>query len=551
MSRRAKRRASSSSKSSHSVPWGRWVARLTLLTMLLAAVVSVAGYVWLRQYLSSKEFRQMIVTDAEKALRADTTLSPLRWDGFQVNADYFEASGESSLQQLSIEGVKTGIDAAGVLRGVWSVSPSRITKISATVDTTAPPPPQDDTVIVEAMPKKASWYDSWVPQKFETDSLIVNDSQIRLITRDGDAQMSGIRWEIEPTDSLEKCKLRASSGRIALPYQWAPEAKLERMRLTYQSGYLYLTDATMRVYENGRLTLGGEMDLASQSYSLEGSLSDIRCHDVLPADWRQRLTGVIESSFSLRSGLPSPTLKGKLTIQQGILTALPVLDKLAAYSQSLRFRTLTLHTAECDYEWSGDRIVLTNVKLGSEGLVRMEGRLTLTRMGAGEPYAMNGDFQVGLAPGTLARIPGAEEDVFVPGPRGLLWAPMRLSGTTENPKEDLSDRLMAAAGARMFEIIPATGQKVLKYSQQVIEDTVGVTGTVGKAVDVGSKIIGEGTGAVDQAVNGATGVVDTVLDIFGTKKDTIKEPRVELPPVIPTPPKPPDGTPPLAPEKKP
>jgi hypothetical protein len=127
---------------------------------------------------------------------------------------------------------------------------------------------------------------------------------------------------------------------------------------------------------------------------------------------------------------------------------------------------------------------------------------------------------------------------------------MHLSGTTENPKEDLSDRLMAAAGARMFEIIPATGQKVLNYSQEVIEDTAGVTGTVGKAVDVGSKIIDQGTGAVDQAVNGATGVVGTVLDIFGTTKDTLKEPQVELPPVIPTPPTPPGGVPPPNPENK-
>jgi hypothetical protein len=512
------------------------MVRITIFSMIVAAAVSVAGYMWLRGYLSSKEFRHLIVSEAEKTLRADTTLSPLRWDGFQVNADTFEATGDAGLRQLTVDGVKTGIDAGGVMRGVWSVSPTRITKLSVTWDSTAKPLPAEDIPVETTAPvKKSTWYDSWIPKKVETDSLIVNDSTLRVITRDGDAVLSGTRWDIEPTDSLDKCKLSGRSGEITLPYAWAPKANLERVRMTYQNGQAYLTDATFSVYENGHLDLGGEMDIAEKSYTLEGSLRDVLCKEVLPPDWRQRLTGKLESTFTLRSAKPAPVLKGHLNIHQGMLTALPVLDKLAAYSQSMRFRTLTLHSAECDYEWSGDRIILTNVKLGSEGLVRMEGNITFTRQGLGEPYAMNGNFQVGLAPGTLSQIPGAEEDVFTAGPRGLLWASMRLSGTTDDPKEDLSDRLMAAAGARMFEIIPATGQKVLKYTQQVVEDNATVTGVVGMAVDASGKVIESGTDVVDQAVQGATGAVGAVFDIFGNRTNPVQRPQVELPPLVPTP----------------
>ncbi|MFM2171029.1 MAG: hypothetical protein RI957_1258, partial [Verrucomicrobiota bacterium] len=457
--------------------------------------------------------------------------SPLRWDGFQVNTDSFEASGSSAMKQISVEGIKTGIDAGGVIRGVWSVSPSRITKLSATWDATvkAKAPSTDETVDAPAVaPSKAkAWYDAWIPKAIETDTLVVNDSSFRLITADGEAQWAGTRWEVEPTDSFDKCKLRGNGGKIRVPYAWAPELKLEKMRLTYQKGYVYLTDAAYRVYQNGHLDVGGELDLENRNYSVEGSLRDVMCHEVLPADWRQRLTGRVGSSFTIRSGSSSPTVKGHLQIDQGILTALPILDKLAAYSQSLRFRTLTLHAAECDYEWSGDRLVLTNVKLGSEGLARMEGKITLMRSGPGADYQLSGDFQVGLAPGTLAQIPGAEEDVFSPGERGLLWAPMRLSGTLNDPKEDLSERLMAAAGARMFEIIPATGVKVLKYTQQVVEDAASGNGAVNKAVDAGAKVLETGTGVVDQAVQGATGVVDGVMGIFGSTKKTEVSPAPE------------------------
>ena len=51
------------------------------------------------------------------------------------------------------------------------------------------------------------------------------------------------------------------------------------------------------------------------------------------------------------------------------------------------------------------------------------GILVVAVVGAGVVYAMIGRFRLGLAPGTLSTIPGAETDVFLPGERGLLWTP--------------------------------------------------------------------------------------------------------------------------------
>ena len=82
MSRRSQRKVSAAKQSSSGPRWGRWMMRLTVLGMLSAAVVSVAGYVWLRSYLASADFRRMIVSQAEKTLKAQSTMSPLRWDGF-------------------------------------------------------------------------------------------------------------------------------------------------------------------------------------------------------------------------------------------------------------------------------------------------------------------------------------------------------------------------------------------------------------------------------------------------------------------------------------
>lgn len=535
MSRRSKRKQSPRSSSSRSPKLGAWILRIALVVLLLLAVGSVGGYMWLRKYLSSNEFRDVVVQKSQDTLRAETSLSPLRWDGFNVTTESFDATGVASAKEIRVEGIKTGIVPSAVTRGVWSVVPSRVAKIKAVWDLTATPTTggtgDSSTApsVTDASTSDKPWFDRWIPKKIETDRLIVDHSDVEVITADGSLTVSGTRWEIEPMKSLTQSKIRGTGGDIQLPFSWAPPMRLEQMPITYQSGTLFLNSSDFRIYESGHLSLEGEANLEQKSYAIEGSMRDVLCSDVLPPDWRQRLSGKIEASFVMKSSSTGPIVNGEVEILQGSLTALPVLDKLAAYSQSLRFRTLSLHEARADYTWAGNSVTLKNVRIGSEGLARMEGNIVFTRSAPGQPYEMNGDFQVGLAPGTLAQIPGAEEDVFQPGARGLMWAPMHLSGTLDDPKEDLSARLMAAAGARMFDIIPATGEKVLKYTQQVIKDvdpeTINkVTDAAGKVVDqaadlgtgVVEKVVEKGTETVEKAVDAAVHkAIDGVFGVFG------------------------------------
>jgi hypothetical protein len=87
----------------------------------------------------------------------------------------------------------------------------------------------------------------------------------------------------------------------------------------------------------------------------------------------------------------------------------------------------------------------------------------------------------------------------MPGERGLLWAPLKITGTLSDPHQDLKERLIAAAGRRMFEVLPETGEKVLKFSGKVIG------GAAEKGIDGGTGLI-----------EGATGVLD---QLFGGKRD--------------------------------
>jgi hypothetical protein len=185
-------------------------------------------------------------------------------------------------------------------------------------------------------------------------------------------------------------------------------------------------------------------------------------------------------------------------------------------------------------------ITLSRIKIGSEGLARLEGRCTFSPLSDGD-YAVDGHFQLGLAPGTLSSIPGAEEDVFQAGSHGLRWTSLRMTGTLKSPEEDLTDRLMAAAGARMFELLPETGVKVLKYTKQVVDDHAKpLVENVGNVIKTGTGVAEQGiktitdagTGAVD-AVTGQVGetVNDTIGGVLGGVLGTraVEPPKVKIP----------------------
>src|SRR5689334_23899359 len=58
-----------------------------------------------------------------------------------------------------------------------------------------------------------------------------------------------------------------------------------------------------------------------------------------------------------------------------------------------------------------------------------------------ETGLIDGAFQVGVTPGSLQWLPGAQAKVFTESRGGYVWAPMRLTGPVNKPQDDLTGRL--------------------------------------------------------------------------------------------------------------
>lgn len=486
MSRRSRKRSAAGG--------GGWWSRAVVVFLIVCVLGVGVGYAMLRRYLHSDSFRKFLSSEASDLAGVTGEFAPFHWDGLAVETDSFEAKGEGVVTGLRADGLHTEVGFGGLSRGVWEIKGSSLKRLEVFVDATKT---LGETVTAEVKrdATKPVVKTGWLPKDAELQGIDVGEVVVRANLEEGPATASGMTVRVEPSGGKNAYRAEVRGGTVRMPFKILPEIRLDRLKLRYQDGNVFLTDATVLAWKNGRIEGSGECDMKSRQFSMEGGASGMTCEDIFSEDWAKRMTGDVASTFTMNNSAGTPTARGNLTIQGGVITALPMLDALAAYADTRRFRVLQLNEAHTDWRWKKGELNLTNLVLSSDGLVRLEGTITI------HGRDIDGIFRLGLAPGTLATIPGAETDVFIAGERGLLWSTLRITGTLDDPKEDLTDRLIAAAGLRMFDQIPETGEKVIKFTRSVLGEDPN------KAIDKGVKIIEQGTGIIREA----SGVLDGFL----------------------------------------
>jgi len=487
MSRRARRR-----KGAGKNPWfGKVVVAFGALLIVGAGV----GFLGLRAYLHSEGFRKFLSVQVSSAAKVKGEFASFYWDGLAVETEAFEATGEGLVRSLRADLIDTEVGFGGLGRGVWEIKSTHINRIEVVIDATKSdePQPVEPKILEEKVVKKQP---GWVPEEVELESLEIGEVAVSVVTEKGPASATGMAVQILPGSGKNSYKAEIVGGDIVLPQEWLPEFRVKRITGTYRDGSAFITRAEASAWKEGRILAFGEWNFDQDFFAFEGDIEGIRCEEILNENWARRLTGDISSSYSVENRSGSMRMSGEMEIRNGTLTALPMLEALAAYADTRRFRVLQLNEAKTKWSYSDGEIRLNDFVMGSEGLIRIEGNLSI------RGREIEGRFQLGLVPGTLANIPGAETDVFKPGPHGLLWAPLHLTGTLDDPKEDLTNRLIDAAGARMFELLPETGERVFRFTRnalgeapvKAIEQGRRIIDESGKVIEEGEKVLKEAEG---------------------------------------------------------
>lgn len=482
---------------------GRWIVALLGgggLLALLAVMTPALFMGWVRHQLQDASFRGRLEALTGSRLGAEVRIEPLHWSGDEVrtaSAGLVLADGS----RAEAHGLHLGIDWGAFRRGLWHIigaGADRLDLELAAASPAAQPSAPTDTPAAAA-PALPGWLRSWLPNRTAVDGVRVQRFGLR---HPGGWQLSGASLSVSHWQQGEASLLTTlQGGSLTTPLRPpaggpALQFELERAVTRLAPGECHLQEAILRRGE-AELRLRGQLRSAGPAWQANLEWNRVPLADWVAADWRQRLTGELAGELSLSaSGATPPQGKGKLWLENGVLTALPVLDRLAAWTGVERFKRLVLDVAETQVTAGPAEQVFDPVVLASHGLLRLQGRLAL------RGDQLDGQFWLGVTPETLRWLPGASEHVFTEtapdGPPGLRWTRVNLTGTRQAPREDLSQRLVEGAGKAALDLpaeVAAQGGALLlepllgKQAGQPDTLLKNATDTGGKALESGARLL--------------------------------------------------------------
>jgi hypothetical protein len=428
-----------------------WTA-LVLLVLLVASLV--LARVLFARYLRSEAFRRTLGEGAANALHASRAdFTPLDFDGSLVYADKFHATGSDGgiFSAIDADQLRADFDWHGILRHTVQIDELAIQRLNvqAPIGGGASEPASSNNP--EWVQQQAGQgHEGW---KVDLRKAVIDEANWQW-SDDATAGVAGTALTLTP-DGQNAWIIDAQGGTLNQP-GW-PELDIETASLRWKSPTLFINSGSLR---NGtsRISVNGSVE-ARQSVDLQVKLDGVDVQPLLTPDWRERLTGRLTGEANIHASLggeaPSRDVRvsGSASLIEGQLTALPILDEIGTFTQTERFRRLELTRASAVFTSTPGRVEVRDLVLEAEGLIRVEGAYTV------ENGEIAGKFQVGLTPATLQWIPGSEEEIFTDSRGGYLWTAMKLSGPATHPVDDLTPRLIAAAGNQVIKGAAGTVQK--------------------------------------------------------------------------------------------
>jgi len=476
---------------------------LCLLLLLPLAAVALYGYFWMQSYLQGPEFGVLVARELGAVTKSRVDLEGFTWadPNAYVATVTLAPKARQGWHRIKGDSIEAGLDWSAVRSGVWSIP--RVTLGSLEIDLgqetkgkTELPDAESDTPPSDAAP---AWLKRWLPDRTEIGEILVE----RFHLLPGDA----VGVTVKDMEVTAKPGNKNGSG----PTSWALKGRKGELTLPNVGGPFLVSTINARLDESaftvndGTGTWIGGSEITSRGvvpfgkdgrWHFEGHVGNLDVDDVLSPFWRQKVSGQVHGDYQSSAD----GLKGNVQVKNAVVQNMDILNRVAEFTRTDRFRRLVFDTATADVQHGGGTTRVRNLVLQSNGLLRVEGGFTTNGR------TIQGTFEVGVTADALRWIPGSQSRVFTEtrsGSPGLVWTTVKISGPVDQPREDLSNRLLAALGKALILDAP------LGAASTAIETGVGVGG---KVIEGGADVLkGEPTKAVEKGVE----MLKDLVPLFG------------------------------------
>ncbi len=486
-SRRRKRRGAR--------PGRIWVIAGSLLVVVAGLFIGIK--LWIKSYLQSDKFRHWISGEIAQRLEAEVHLDRIEWQDSTASVGNFSAEGGpgAAFSKLEARDIRAVINTGAIWDRVWQVDEIKVARVTADLTTaTSGEAVPGAAASDSAVPASSGFLSSFLPNRTQIKGISVNEAGFTWKGTEHTARAGGISLQVKPSDGHEFYLAEGSGGTIELSALPDTPLELHRMAASLQGSEITLEEFRAEAAGADVAVEGTVITGDAPSVDLSGTVSGLNVERIEPETWLKSLHGKIGGTVRV-TGDPREfdrlTWRGDAHLRDGLLEGLPLLHVIARKTRNESFIRLVLKEARAGFIRTGEGgWLLERLTLDAPGLLRLKGSVACAA-----DESLQGELLLGIVPGTLRYLAGAEQEVFLPLDKllvtqrerslitqddaGLLWTRLKLSGTLTDPKEDLADRLARA----WFN---ATVDEVMNMSME---------GAV-KAAEAASKLAGEAAGQV-------------------------------------------------------
>jgi hypothetical protein len=408
------------------------VAAIGIFFLLtIAAGVTVFFSPLVTHYVDSDQFRVAMEEETAKGLHFPRgRYAPIRRTGaLTAQSERFEAdNGLKAIRSLDAHGVTARFNPWGVFTRQWRFDGVHVQSGDVEIQ------------IYEAHPEpevRKSWFAFFLPNRVYLKKIQSDQANVTWRFRGERAGFFGTQLLITPNG--RDFDYVATGGRLKMAP--GPNLDLRRIHLLITKTLLTLydldlasdsrTDETIRA--QGHAGLGQD-----KSIDVKANFNLVPIRQWLPDKWKEHLGG---SGFGAvhwvgkNPKLENSSGEGSLRVQRGHADNLPFLEKLAELAHEKSFEHLELTDCSLNFAWRYPAIEIKDIAIEEKGKFRVEGAVSIDRR------ALNGTIQVGINRRHLDWLPNPEE-IFSRHQSGYLWTTVHLSGTIDQPKQDLSPRII-------------------------------------------------------------------------------------------------------------
>jgi len=418
-----------------------------LIALVIGLLVAKSA---LTSWLHGEGFQDWLTKNAGKALHSKVEMAELRWQGKEAYLNKFKAEGyeDAGFSKLQIDGLRAS--TAGVADKAVQIPSLTMNRLEVEFSKERLERSEGNVMKDSGSgPEVPGILKQYMPDRVEVGEISISSGTVLVknSTNEDVFSIRGMEAKIEPDFTTGLWEVAGGGGKMMLRDQ--PEMTLKDLKLRWKKKNIFVDNCEIGIYEEGHVSGAGEISFEKDGlFDLDLDISSINIDELVDGEWEDRLSGIISGPVEI-TGVPGNlTYEGTLNVSDGVVESVPALKKIADYTQMKQFNRLVLSEATAEVKRTNEVVEVRNIILQADGLVRVEGAVDI------RGDVIEGALQVGVTPGTMRWIPGAERLVFIEDRDGFLWAPLTLGGTVQEPSEDLSARLIAAAGEAVLGGLP-------------------------------------------------------------------------------------------------